>query len=104
SRAGRNDTDRPALGLPLDLVAGTDVETVGDHLGDRHLQFAGHLGPVLTVARMISLVKPEGEEAIESPASCRIRDRRWGRQGRTGRGSTRGPACGSSSAWERGQR
>lgn len=49
--------DACAVDDPLDIVAGTNTEAIGDSLGDRHLEFAGDLGHVFAMTRTASLLK-----------------------------------------------
>ena len=54
-RRRRDDTDDIASLLEPDLITGPEFVTLGEYLGDRHLQLARYSCHVTTVARTISL-------------------------------------------------
>src|SRR5712691_7020241 len=51
---GRHDVDHVARRLPLDVVARSDPEAIGDRLGNRDLSLARDLGHILTTTRIAS--------------------------------------------------
>ena len=52
---GRSDPQHVTGQLPIDLVPGFDMKSVRHDLRERHLEFAGNLAHILTLARIESL-------------------------------------------------